>query len=234
MPWEVEHLSGTVRELHERSAALLSGTVEMARVARVLQPVDRALVLGSTQPATSVDQDACATAGVDIVRRRSGGGAVLVDALCLLWVDLVVPAGDPLWCPDVGRAAWWVGEAWSEALDRAGMAGTEVWKGPMVRNRWSSLVCFAGPGRRRGRKRCWAKGGGYLSAADTPWGPVPVRLRPELGAAAVTGLARPRPRRAFRWHGRACRSRARCRRRAGGGARACPRFCVALATCAGH
>ena len=146
MPWAVEHLTGTVRELHERSAALLSGTEEMTRVARVLQPVDQALVLGSTQALTSVDQGACATAGVDIVRRRSGGGAVLVDAPSLLWVDLVVPAGDPLWCPDVGRAAWWVGEAWSEALDRAGMDGTEVWKGPMVRNRWSSLVCFAGLG----------------------------------------------------------------------------------------
>jgi len=146
MPWAVEHLSGTVRELHERSAALLSGPEEMTRVARVLQPVDRALVLGSTQPLTSVDQGACVIAGVDIVRRRSGGGAVLVDAPSLLWVDLVVPAGDPLWCPDVGRAAWWVGEVWSEALDRAGMGGTEVWKGPMVRNRWSSLVCFAGLG----------------------------------------------------------------------------------------
>ena len=146
MPWTVEHLSGTVRELHERSAGLLYGTGEMARVARILHPVDQALVLGSTQPLTSIDKDACAAAGVDIVRRRSGGGAVLVDALSLLWVDLVVPAGDPLWCSDVGRAAWWVGEAWSEALSRAGMLGTEVWKGPMVRNRWSSLVCFAGLG----------------------------------------------------------------------------------------
>jgi lipoate---protein ligase len=146
MPWAVEHLSGTVRELHERSAALLAGNGEMARVARVLQPVDQAVVLGSTQALTSVDQDACATAGVDIVRRRSGGGAVLVEASSLLWVDLVVPAGDPLWSPDVGRAAWWVGEAWSEALSCTGMGGTEVWKGPLVRSRWSSLVCFAGLG----------------------------------------------------------------------------------------
>ena len=146
MAWAVEHLSGTVRELHERSAALLAGTGEMGRVARVLQPVDQAVVLGSTQGLISVDQDACAAAGVDIVRRRSGGGAVLVDTSSLLWVDLVVPAGDPLWSPEVGRDAWWVGEAWSEALSRAGTGGTEVWKGPLVRNRWSSLVCFAGLG----------------------------------------------------------------------------------------
>jgi lipoate---protein ligase len=146
MPWAVEHLGGTVRELHESSAALLVGTGEMGRLARILRPVDRAVVLGSTQALTSVDQDACASEGVDIVRRRSGGGAVLVEASSLLWVDLVVPAGDPLWCPDVGRAAWWVGEAWSEALSSAGVGGTEVWKGPLVRNLWSSLVCFAGLG----------------------------------------------------------------------------------------
>jgi lipoate---protein ligase len=146
MPWAVEHLSGTVRDLHERSAALLTGGGGAGRVARVLRPVDQAVVLGSTQALRSVDQVACATAGVDIVRRRSGGGAVLVDAGSLLWVDLVVPAGDPLWSPDVGRAAWWVGEAWSEALSRSAMAGTEVWKGPLVRARWSSLVCFAGLG----------------------------------------------------------------------------------------
>ncbi len=146
MAWSVEHLSGTVRELHERSAGMLAGPGEMSRVARVLAPVDQAVVLGSTQRRASVDEDACAAAGVDIVRRRSGGGAVLVGATSLLWVDLVVPAGDPLWCPDVGEAAWWVGEAWSEALFRAGTGGTEVWKGALVRNRWSSLVCFAGLG----------------------------------------------------------------------------------------
>jgi lipoate-protein ligase A len=146
MPWEVQHRSGTVRELHELSSATLSGSEEMVRTARVLRPTDRAVVLGSAQALTSVDHDACAKAGVDVVRRRSGGGAVLVDASSLLWVDFVVPAADPLWCDDVARAAWWVGEAWSEALSRTGLAGTEVWKGPMVRNRWSALVCFAGRG----------------------------------------------------------------------------------------
>ena len=157
----------------------------------ILQPVDQAVVLGSTQALTSVDQGACATAGVDIVRRRSGGGAVLVDAPSLLWVDLVVPAGDPLWCADVGRAAWWVGEAWSEALDRAGMDGTRGLEGPdgpqplvvarLLRRAW----------RRRGCKRCRAKGGGHLSAPDAPWGLVPVRLRPGLGATRAPWTARP-------------------------------------------
>lgn len=146
MPWDVQYLSGTVRELHERSAALLSGTGEMGRLALVLEPLGTALVLGSTQPETCADREACAVAGVEVVRRRSGGGAVLVDAGSVLWVDLVVPTGDPLWSPDVGRAAWWVGEAWADALIGAGLRELEVWKGPMRRNEWSSLVCFAGIG----------------------------------------------------------------------------------------
>ncbi len=107
-------------------------------------PVDCALVLGSGQAGAAADPDACAAAGVDVVRRSSGGGAVLVDPRSVLWVDFVVPAGDPLWTADVGRAAWWVGEAWSEALGQMGVSGLEVWKGPMQKNAWSSRVCFAG------------------------------------------------------------------------------------------
>jgi lipoate-protein ligase A len=79
-----------------------------------------------------------------VVRRRSGGGAVLVEPGGLVWVDLVVPSRDPMWSADVGQSAWWVGEAWARALSQAGLAGLEVWKGPMLRREWSSLVCFAG------------------------------------------------------------------------------------------
>jgi lipoate-protein ligase A len=143
MPFELERVRGTVAQLHEQSAALVSGPVP-GRVARAYQPADRAVVLGSGQPEDSVDRDACAAAGAEMVRRRSGGGAVLVEPGGLVWVDLVVPSTDPMWCTDVGQAAWWVGEAWAGALDRAGCPGLEVWKGRMLRREWSSLVCFAG------------------------------------------------------------------------------------------
>ena len=93
-----------------------------------------------------MDQEACAAAGVEVVRRRSGGGAVLVDPSSLVWVDLVVAATDPLWSADVGRSMWWVGEAWAKALEGAGFGDLSVWKGPMLRSAWSSLVCFAGLG----------------------------------------------------------------------------------------
>jgi lipoate-protein ligase A len=104
-----------------------------------------ALVLGSAQPEGGVDRAACAAAGVDVVRRRSGGGAVLVVPGELLWVDLLLPAGDRLWQDDVGRAFHWVGAAWAAALGELGVAA-DVHRGPLVRTRWSAEVCFAGLG----------------------------------------------------------------------------------------
>lgn len=143
MPFELCRVGGTVAQLHARSADLVAGPVP-ARVAHAYQPSDRAVVLGSGQPEGTVDNDACAAAGAQVVRRRSGGGAVLVEPGGSVWVDLVVPSTDPLWCADVGQAAWWAGEAWAAALRRTGPGAFEVWKGPMLRREWSALVCFAG------------------------------------------------------------------------------------------
>ena len=80
------------------------------------------------------------------MRRRSGGGAVLVGPGQAVWIDVVVPAGDPLWADDVGRAGWWLGEVWAAALAAAGLPGGEVWRGAQVRSAWSDRVCFAGLG----------------------------------------------------------------------------------------
>ena len=147
MEWLVQHQSGTVAQLHASSAALVSppgGAVRpLARTVRCLQPIDSALVLGSSQPDAVADTSACARAGVSVVRRRSGGGAVLVQPGAQLWVDLVVPANDPLFDGDVARAAWWVGEAWALALRHTGLAGAEAWKGQLQRRPWGSLACFA-------------------------------------------------------------------------------------------
>jgi len=61
-------------------------------------------------------------------------------------VDVVIPAGDPLWEPDVGRAFWWLGDVWMAALGDAGLPGGQVWRGRLVRGPWSGRVCFAGLG----------------------------------------------------------------------------------------
>jgi lipoate-protein ligase A len=144
--WDTRRLTGTVQELHSVSPQVLSLGARPHRLVQVLQPVDSAVVLGSTQSEQAVDRAAVTAAGTAVVRRRSGGSAVLVEPGSLLWVDLFLPAGDPLWDADVGRACWWVGEAWERALAACGLTGLEVWRGPMLARPWSALVCFAGLG----------------------------------------------------------------------------------------
>lgn len=146
--WPVIVDRGTAQELHDRSAERFQHLAEEAggRLAVVHQAVQGAVVLGSTQPDAVLSPEACARAGVQVARRRSGGGAVLVQPGALVWVDLLLAADDPLWSPDVGRAMWWLGEAWAAALARAGCPEAMPWRGPLQHRPWSSLVCFAGLG----------------------------------------------------------------------------------------
>jgi lipoate-protein ligase A len=105
-----------------------------------------ALVLGSTQPESHVDHAAVTAAGVDLVRRRSGGGAVLLVPGDVVWVDVVVPAADALWRDDVGTAFEWLGEVWVRTLASVGAGGASAHRGRLVRTQWSDRVCFAGLG----------------------------------------------------------------------------------------
>lgn len=141
MTWQVEHFRGSAGAFHARELP-----APVRRSAWVFD-IDRpALVLGSAQAPSVVDAAACTAAGVEVARRRSGGGAVLLTPGEVVWVDLVVPAGDPLWVDDVGQAMWWVGEAWAGALEACGMTGTAVHRARPVETAWSRLICFAGMG----------------------------------------------------------------------------------------
>lgn len=140
MTWEVEQADGSAAAFHARPIA--QPATRRVSVLRVDRP---ALVLGSTQPMSDADPRALDAAGVELVRRRSGGGAVLLEPGESLWVDVVVPAGDPLWDDDVGRAFHWLGRVWAAALADLGVV-TEVHTGALVVGRWSRLVCFAGLG----------------------------------------------------------------------------------------
>jgi lipoate-protein ligase A len=147
-PWRVEEKWGTVAQLHAASAALLGpdGSDAMTRRVRLLHATNDGLVLGSGQPSADVDAARAHAAGFSVVRRRSGGGSVLVGPGRVLWIDVVVPRRDPLWEDDVGRAFWWLGDLWVHALARAGLGAAEVWRGGLRRSAWSSRVCFAGLG----------------------------------------------------------------------------------------
>lgn len=104
------------------------------------------LVLGSAQPAAHFDLDRAAAAGIEVARRRSGGGAVLVGPGDPVWIDLWVPRGDPLWHDDVLRAAEWAGEWWARWLRRAGAEDVAVHRGRSAVGAWSDRICFAGVG----------------------------------------------------------------------------------------
>lgn len=84
--------------------------------------------------------------GLKWERRMSGGGAVLLTPGDVVWVDVEVSRDDPRWDDDVGRAMWWLGDAWAAAL--AGTVdGLEVHRGGVVRcTPWCKAVCFGGLG----------------------------------------------------------------------------------------
>lgn len=182
--WRLEEREGTAGGLHASWPAVeRDPQVRAVAVCRVTAP---AVVLGSTQPDSVVDRRRVVAAGMSVARRRSGGGAVLVTEEGPLWVDVWVPAGDPLWHPDVGRAFDWLGAAWVSALRRCGTAGLSVrGRSGVVGTRWSTLVCFGGVGRgevtaddgckvvglaqRRNRDGSWFHGACVLR-----WDPVPL------------------------------------------------------------
>jgi lipoate-protein ligase A len=132
MTWALERLSGDAGALHSRLPP-----DDLERTVWVLT-VDRpAIVLGSAQ---RIDHVAVPD-GADLVRRRSGGGAVWLAPGGTLWVDVLLPSGDPLWDDDVSRSGLWLGEVWASALDAH---GATVHSGPMSRDALAGAVCFAG------------------------------------------------------------------------------------------
>jgi len=122
---------------------------ERGRVVVVHAREATSLVLGSTQREAVVDAQAAKDAHVAVVRRRSGGGAVLIGPDDPIWIDLWIPRADPLFDDDVGRSAHWVGEWWASALARLTPGSANpflVHRGAAVNDAWSGLVCFAGLG----------------------------------------------------------------------------------------
>jgi lipoate-protein ligase A len=138
----MERRTGTASELHRAWPAVEDDPGHRAvAVCRARRP---ALVLGSTQDEAIVDRARAAARGVEVTRRRSGGGAVLITPHDPLWVDVWVPAGDPLFDDDVGRAFYWLGELWADALRGLGAGALTVVHGPSPRlEGWAAAVCFA-------------------------------------------------------------------------------------------
>lgn len=157
-------------------------------------PAGPALVLGSTQTESLVEATRCVELGVEIVRRRSGGGAVLLAPGRTIWIDVLVPVGHPLWRTDIGESALWLGDAMAETIARFSGETYVVHRGAMERSPWSSLICFAGRGPGEVFDRTGSKVVGISQRRTRTWARfqcvVSRRWHPELLA---TLLRPPRP-----------------------------------------
>ena len=137
--WLVQDSFGDAGEFH-------STTPQPVRSATFHMVAAKTLVLGSAQRDTDVDHRVADALDIAVVRRRSGGGAVLLVPGEFVWLDLVIPAGDVLWSDDVGHAMVWVGELWQRALGDLGVATTVKKVGNDRDAPWSRQVCFTGVG----------------------------------------------------------------------------------------
>ena len=136
--WKVEHWEGPAGEFH----GLDPEHVRAVRSVRVSRPV---IVLGSTQPAGDIDAAAAARLGIEVARRRSGGGAVYLHPDDSTWVDITIPRDDALWVDDVSTSMRWVGDAFASVLGSALAAGAPaVHDGPFRAGVLSRAYCFAG------------------------------------------------------------------------------------------
>jgi lipoate-protein ligase A len=181
--WRVERTTATPAALLDAWPLLEDQGDPVVRLSRVRGP---ALVLGSTQDDALVDRRRAASAGVDVVRRSTGGGAVLVDVDAQVWLDLWLPRGHELWDDDIIDASAWVGDTWAQALAGLGSTALQVHRGPLTGTAWSGLVCFAGLGP------------GEVTVAAPPAGVSAGQT--EGGGPKVMGLAQRRSRAGARFH----------------------------------
>ena len=104
-----------------------------------------AVVLGSTQADSDVDPDAATALGLQVARRRSGGGLVWLDPDATTWIDVTVTPDDPMWSRDVVTSSLWLGRVFADAL--AAGEGDErpaVWDGVYEAGEYGRSLCFAG------------------------------------------------------------------------------------------
>ncbi|TML18332.1 MAG: lipoate--protein ligase family protein [Actinobacteria bacterium] len=138
-PWDIDRLTLSAQAAHD-----LDLTTTTGRKVRIFAPTAPAIVLGSTQREDVIDRDALTSRSLQVARRRSGGGAVLVDA-SVVWIDFAIARDDPLWADDIGRSMQWLGQLWSSALASVGI-DAEVHQGPPRISALSRAICFCGVG----------------------------------------------------------------------------------------
>jgi len=143
-----------------------------------------AVILGSTQQEADVDAAIASSLGLDVVRRRSGGGAVFVHPTESVWIDVTIPRDDPLFVDDVSASMLWLGDVFTAAL--LPWVNSETYRGVFDAGASGRSVCFAstspgevfvgnhklvGISQRRGREGARFQSVLYRSWQPTAWVP---------------------------------------------------------------
>jgi lipoate---protein ligase len=138
-------------ELIPRPLDLLEATIDDGRPRGVWsRATEPALVLGSGQRPPA---DWTPPPGLAVVRRGTGGGAVLCDDAYLM-LDIALPIEDPRVLTDVTESYRWLADAFCAALARLGLAGIR----PLP---LAELRALDEPARAAGRVACFAGLGPY-------------------------------------------------------------------------
>jgi lipoate-protein ligase A len=133
--------TATAEELHAVTPIRRDGV----RLVRCI-PESMALVLGSRQSERLIDLKRAAQRNVEVIRRRSGGGIVLVDPHRSLWIDIEIGADDPRYIAEPLGMMEQVGRWWLAALRSLDCALPDIWQvvGQTGSDANGELVCFAG------------------------------------------------------------------------------------------
>ena len=133
-PWAHHDWLGTAAEFHELS-------LPSERSLWSCSVTSPAIILGSTQQDSDVDSDVASSLGIDVVRRRSGGGAVFVHPTESVWIDITIPRNDPLFVDDVSESMLWLGDVFVSALKP--WVNAETYRGVFTAGDFGRSVCFA-------------------------------------------------------------------------------------------
>ena len=123
VPYTEGDAAANLAETERLVAAVAAG--EVGPTLRWYGYVGRAVIIGVGQGASTIADDLEAR-GIAVVRRLSGGAAVLADGE-MLALDAVLPATSHLAGADVVASYQWFGEAWAAAI--AGIGGERARRG---------------------------------------------------------------------------------------------------------
>lgn len=133
-PWERHDWHGSAADFHAMNP-LLTRALWWCTVQ------EPAIILGSTQQEGDIDVAVANELGLEVVRRRSGGGAVYVHPTESVWIDITIPKDDSLFVDDVSSSMLWLGDVFVEALQP--WIEAQTFRGTFNAGTDGRSVCFA-------------------------------------------------------------------------------------------